>query len=199
MEPENIIVSFRAIGQMIKDLCPERAPQIKKMFMDNMGKLSKSPASAHKNSHCCYPGGVITHTINVIKIAEELREKYFPHVNSESLFVCSLLHYFGKIGDDECEYFLEQNDQYYNNQKGYLYKINDAIRFMTPQDRSLWWAQKYNIVLSKDEWCALRNYGGAFHRENYSYLSEMSDLEVVLAMAVQIATKQESNATRKSK
>lgn len=198
MNPETVVIYLKQLGKMAKQRCPSRYKPIQQFLKENAGLVGASPASAHKDSHCCFPGGLLIHTTNIIKIADKIHKEYFSDsdLTSDSVFFVALWCSMGHIGDGKSPYFEEQNDQYYNNKLGFKYKKNENLRFMLPQDRSLYWLHKYNIPVSEDEWCAIRNYGGSFHRENFSYTSAYSDLEYILMTSVLLATRTERNAKK---
>jgi len=197
MKPEIVIKLFKSLKDRVDELPKVKSKPINKFLSDNASKIAQAPASTHKDGHCCYAGGLLAHTMHVIKVAEEIRATYFPFVKKDDVFFCALFHYMGKIGDEKHVLYVEQNDQYYNNRLGFLYKENEKIDFALAQDRTLYLLAKYNIPVSKDEWYALRNYGGTFHRENYSYVKHFTDLATVLQLAVQISTRLERNAGKK--
>lgn len=198
MNPETVVMYLRQLMKMAQQRCPARAKQIEQFLKENAGLVGSAPASSHKDGHCCFPGGLLVHTVNIIKISDQIHKEYFSNssVTSDSVFFVAMWCSMGYVGMDKEPYFVDQNDQYYNNKLGYKYKKNDNLRFMLPQDRSLYWLNKYNIPVSEDEWCAIRNYAGPFHKENFSYTSAYSDLEYILMTSVLLATRTERNAQK---
>ncbi len=195
MDSVAVVKVLKKLKDMVDKNCGARTDQINKFLKDNASHICGSPASTHKDAHCCFPGGLLVHTVNVIETAEQLRKMYFPDLDKGSVFFVALMHYMGKASDGQHQIFIDQTDQYYS--KIYKYKLNEQARFALAQDRTLFLLHKYQIPATADEWYALRNYGGAFHRENYAYTNKMSDLEVVLSIAVQITTRMERNAGKK--
>lgn len=193
--PSTLIEHFKVLVRVAEEDCgKKRAPLLKKFLKERAQQIIRTPATTHKDSFGCFPGGLLLYTLNMLVVAEQLRQDYFKKVNQESIKFCTFFHYMGHLGDTpDQDLYLEQNDQYYNNRLGFLYKINDKVRFALPTDRLMFLLAQYSIPVSQDEWFALRNYGGAYHKENYAYTSKFTDLEVLVQTASLLTTRLMSN------
>jgi len=65
-------------------------------FMDQNGFFT-APASS--KFHCCYPGGLAQHSMNVYNVLKNNVDMYHVDVGSDSVIICSLLHDICKIKD----------------------------------------------------------------------------------------------------
>jgi len=59
--------------------------------------LFKAPAST--KYHLCIEGGLLIHSVNVVRLALELKEKLMPEKSEESVILCALFHDAHKVTD----------------------------------------------------------------------------------------------------
>lgn len=59
--------------------------------------LFRAPAST--KYHLCIEGGLLIHSVNVVKLALELKEKLMPDKSDESIILCALFHDAHKVTD----------------------------------------------------------------------------------------------------
>jgi hypothetical protein len=59
--------------------------------------LFRAPAST--KYHLCIEGGLLIHSVNVVKLALELKEKLMPDKSEESVILCALFHDAHKVTD----------------------------------------------------------------------------------------------------
>lgn len=71
-------------------------------------KLKRTPAG--KLWHHCYEGGLLVHTIAVVKIVESL-SKLYPHLNRDLVVAAALLHDIGKITEYETKGYIDYSDE----------------------------------------------------------------------------------------
>lgn len=75
---------------------PELKNLLKSFFCDNKFTAEFYKAPAAKIHHHNYVGGLLDHTVEVLKITETIHE-IFPEINKELLYAAALLHDIGKI------------------------------------------------------------------------------------------------------
>lgn len=73
-------------------------PGVKELaaYLEKHG-LFKAPAST--KYHLCIEGGLLIHSVNVVKLALELKEKLMPDKSEESIILCALFHDAHKVTD----------------------------------------------------------------------------------------------------
>ena len=114
-----------------------------------------APASTMKSLHNAFPGGLLDHIITTTKYAvdinlslpEELR------VDNDSLIKVCFLHQIGKT-------FLYKmcESEWHRTNQGKMYEFNDELTSMKVGERSAYYALKYGVELSEDEYQAIINY-----------------------------------------
>ena len=114
-----------------------------------------APASTMKSLHNAFPGGLLDHIITTTKYAvdinlslpEELR------VENDSLIKVCFLHQIGKT-------FLYKmcESEWHRTNQGKMYEFNDELTSMKVGERSAYYALKYGVELSEEEYQAIINY-----------------------------------------
>jgi len=164
-----------------------------KMIEDNSERYALCPASSNSKYFCCFPGGLTTHTLNVLKIMNKLNQKLDMGLSDKSIVMVSILHCFGKIGadrGDEPDYYLPTQENWKIN-KGQFYDVNQNILFMRPVQRSLYWAQAYEICLSPNEYVSILASDVSEERQYYNF--KVPKLGLVLEMAIRLALEEEKH------
>jgi len=114
-----------------------------------------APASTMKSLHNAFPGGLLDHIITTTKYAvdinltlpEELR------VENESLVKVCFIHQIGKT-------FLYKmcESEWHRVNQGKMYEFNDELTSMKVGERSAYYALRYGVELSENEYQAVINY-----------------------------------------
>lgn len=170
----------------------DRSENIMKMI-DHLGdRLLMCPASSRLSYHCAHPGGLIEHSLNVLRNTKKLVEVYELDIQSESMIIASLFHDLGKVGDLNEPYYIEQDSDWHREKLGQMYKINEEIQSMPNAERGLWLLQHFGVQLTLNEWIAIRSNDGSEAPENKPYGSmTIPNLALIIQHADQMATKQE--------
>ncbi len=106
--PEEMVKELMKINEDIKN------PYIKKLLSafltdgDFMRKFKQAPAA--KKLHQAYLGGLMEHTLNLVKMAEAMSEHY-PHVNRDLLLCGTILHDIGKMEELDYERSFDYSDR----------------------------------------------------------------------------------------
>jgi hypothetical protein len=140
--------------KVINLIDPKRRKSISKMMDEIAPKMFSCPASYRIDYNSCFPGGLVHHSLKVMKYMVRLAEglKYKDY-NKDSVVILSLFHGIGKIGDGVDDFYLP-NDDYWKS-RGYHYKINDKFNKISPHHLSLYLLQKYDIELTYEEYMAI--------------------------------------------
>ena len=120
--------------------------------------------------HPCSPGGLIVHSIEVVKLAFKMYKTLNVEeleVPKQSLVLASLFHDLGKIGTLEQSYYITQNDSWRRNKLGELYTINKELDdSLTHAQRSVRLLSQFGIELTNLEHDAILLHDGIFVTEN---------------------------------
>jgi len=92
---------------------------------------------------------------------------------AEEAIFSAMHHDLGKMGDLKQPYFLDE-DKEWRRERGYLYKHNSNLPFMTVQDRSLFLLQHFGIETTQNEFTAIRCHDGLFAEGNKPYFISYS-------------------------
>jgi hypothetical protein len=127
-----------------------------KGLLDFLGDdLTSAPASTMKSLHNAFPGGLIDHIILTTKYAVDINLSLPENlrVNNDSLIKVCFLHQIGKT----YLYKLCESEWHRNNQ-GKMYEFKDDLVSMRVGERSAYYALKYGVELSEEEYQSIINY-----------------------------------------
>ena len=119
-------------------------------------RLAVCPASSKTEYVGAFPGGLVFHSLNVLKIMKDMRKalELEDKVSTDSLIVLGLFHDIGKLGNEDNDYYLPQSSEYHRN-RGNPYEFNQDLLNIPVATRSLWWLNRFSIWLSENEIHAL--------------------------------------------
>ena len=175
------------------DMLPEeRKTKVKQMMEGKVGEAYfTAPASSREEFHSCYPGGLLVHSLNVVKYLLSISKSLCKERYEESQLVfVGLFHDLGKVGDGDNEYYVPNPSDWHRN-KGMLYEVNKACVHMPTSERGLYVLQKHGITLTPDEYLAIRLNDGQYDDTNKSYRMKEPELALLLHWADMWATKTE--------
>jgi len=149
--------------------------------------LILAPASTRTDYLGAYPGGLVKHSLNVLKFMSTLNQAYGSQLPSESLIVTGLFHDIGKCGDETGLYYLPKNSEWHNKQ-GIMYEINPAMIDIPVSLRSLFILQRHGIKLSRDEHYAISSIKDRVRStDNNLVVHNEPMLAIVLQQAIRVA------------
>jgi len=185
------------LNTLLKTFTGIKKEKIDKLMTDVGTVFCTAPASSRTEFHSCYPGGLLRHSLNVVKYLNRLVKGFCPgKYTEETLVMVGLFHDLGKTVDDDGNSIYVVNPSDWHREKlGALYEIPKHIRHMAICDRSLFILQKYGITLSEEEYLAIRLSEGQNVRENEGYRYRETDLAVLLATANTMAERAEKAST----
>lgn len=190
------IVENARLIEGIFDLFPEnRRALVQKMF-DVVGSIYFSaPASTKVEFHSCYPGGLAQHSLNVTKNLKKLAAAMCPgRWDDATLAFVGLFHDLGKVGDGLSPYYVAKESDWHRKQ-GILYEVNPECLYAPTSERGLYLLQKFGIMISHEEYCAIRLNDGQYAEENKPYRMKEPDLALLVHWADVWSTKQEKAGT----
>jgi hypothetical protein len=179
----------------------ERSPAAVQ-FVDILGeRLALAPASARVEYHLATPGGLVDHSLRVLRNAVNISKACSWNVSLESLIVSALFHDIGKcvhvVGGEFVDVYVPQDSSWHREKCGEMYKHNEKVPYMPVAQRSLWLMQKYGIPLSYEEWVTICIHDGFVLNENKPYCMKEPVLAHVVMTADYSATIQEKEWERR--
>lgn len=196
---EQMLTNFNSFTLLCSKVGDHRSGAVERM-LDEMGlRLSTAPASSRRDYHAAYPGGLVDHSLRVLRYALQLRKSVdlFEDIVDESIIFASLFHDIGKVGgpgpDGADYYIVEGNDWHRKN--GKYYNVNQDPQKMQNVDNSLLILLHYGIGVTQDEYLAIRLNDGAYADENKQYLMHEPRLAMLIHMADRLACETEKSST----
>lgn len=146
-----------------------------KLCDDLHDRFSVCPASTRREYIGCFTGGLVWHSLNVLKAMKNMRQAFGleEQVSSDSLIIMGLFHDLGKLGNKDNDYYLPQESDWHRN-KGMLFEINEDLSAVPVATRSLWWLNQYNIPLSEAEMHAISSLSKT-NTENLTFVPSLKD------------------------
>lgn len=190
LTPEQITENFEKYRSLCEKLGDRSEAAL--AMIDALGeRLALCPASARKDYHAAYPGGLVDHSLRVLTNALKLCKAFGWEIPKESMIIGALFHDLGKVGDHENDYYLPQDSDWHRDKIGEMYKHNRDIQYMTVPHRGVWLCQHFGLRLSQDEFLAIMLNDGQYAPENAPYKLKEPRLADVVHAADLISTKQE--------
>lgn len=154
-------------------------------------ELAAAPASSRRDFHNAFPGGLVDHSLRVMRNAAKYSHAMSIPVRRDSLIIATLFHDLGKVGDGDRPHYVPQQDQWRRDKLGELYAHNASIQHMSTGMRGLYVMQRYGVRLEQDEYLAICLNDGWVLPENKQYCLKEPALVHVVQTADYLATLQE--------
>lgn len=190
LSPEEIESNWKKFLSLLEKI-GDRAPAAIDMVNSLGERLALCPASAKKDYHNAFPGGLVDHSLRVLGNATRIASAFGWKIPKDSLIIACLFHDLGKVGDHLQDYYLPQTDGWRAEKLGEEYTYNKNVQYMTVPDRGVFLCQHFGLKLSQDEMLAIKLNDGQYAPENAPYKLKEPMLADVVHMADLISTKQE--------
>jgi hypothetical protein len=157
-----------------------RRSQLLEFYSKYSERIMLMPAAHKKEYHNAFPGGYVDHVLRVVDCALKLNDVWVAMgvddstYTKEELVFAALNHDLGKMGNEQHEAYIPQDDQWRRDKLGEDYKFNDRLEFMSVPDRSLHLLSSNGIPVSKNEWLAIKLHDGLYDDSNKPYLMSWS-------------------------
>ena len=167
---------LRLIGFIEDHISEPRKTKLIEFYEKYSERLMLMPAAHKKEYHNAFPGGYVEHVNRVIICALHLHELWAQmgaDINTytkEELVFSALNHDLGKMGDEENESYIPQDDKWRKEKLGEDYKFNDRIPFASVPDRGLYLLQSHGIQYTFNEMITIQTHDGLYDEANKKYL-----------------------------
>ena len=182
---EKVYNSYMKLVGLLED----RSAPVKHLVEQMGERFVMCPAFDRNERSTASPGGLMLHSINVVKSMKTTAEASRLDVPLTSIVMCGLVHEFGRLGDLSNSYYVEQASDWHR-ERGNLYTYNPDCVKMTHGHRTLWLLQHFGVSLSPQEWLAVSSLG-FFAEEQKFYAGYEGDLASLLSYSDRIVTAQE--------
>lgn len=137
---------------------PETRTTLNHLCDDVHDRFAVAPASTRIEYVGCFVGGLVWHSLNVLKAMKALRSSFDleKKISADSLIVLGLFHDIGKLGNEKNDYYLPQNSEWHRDKLGQMYEVNLEMTAIPIAIRSLWWLNQYNVKLNDNEIYAIQ-------------------------------------------
>jgi hypothetical protein len=182
---ENIEVYKKLVTDKVTE--PRRSALL--LLIDKVEEtLVIAPSSTRTEYHGAFPGGLVDHSIKVLKTMGALNKTYEANIDTESLVVVGLFHDIGKCGTVESPYYLPKLSDWHNKQ-GIMYEINPTLVNMPVSLRSLFLLQSFGVKLSSNEHYAISSVKDRSRTIEENVLTQNEPmLAVILQQAVRVVS-----------
>lgn len=145
-------------------------------------RLAECPASASTDLHNCVVGGLVDHSLRVLRNARRV-VKFSPQIcqglDPKAVTLACLLHDIGKLGTTTEERFVLNVDSY-KQRRGWLYQYNPVCPVMPIPFASLALLMEHGILLPAE---VIRAFAEIESIQKSGHLYELSPLAFVLQTA----------------
>lgn len=159
-------------------------------YMDENG-FFEAPCSGQY--HLAKEGGLAEHSLNVLEIADHLRQTLFPTLNVESLIIVCLLHDIGKMGQYGKPGYVPnmikdgrptkaEPEQKYKQSADKPYKTNPELLYLDHEVRSVATISRF-IDLTEEEQQAILWHNGLYGSFKYQIQGKETPLYMILHFA----------------
>ena len=185
------------LGLVTEKLPAELSKPLTELCESNAERLITAPASSNAKYVGAFPGGLVWHSLNVLKNMKILRKSYDldgDTIPVHDMIVAALFHDVGKVGTEEEDYYTGAKSKWHAD-NGFVFQINPDLATVSVSTLSLWWLNKHHVPLSLDTVAAINSLGNM--SQMYSQdLYDVSPITLILQQSVRAACVLNKNAER---
>ena len=139
-------------------------------------RIMLMPAAHKKEYHNSFPGGYVEHVNRVVRCALKQAKLWSEEgadmstFTTEELVFSAINHDLGKMGDENEESYIPQDDKWRREKLGEDYKFNTRVPFASVPDRGLFMLQSHGIQYTFNEMVAIQTHDGLYDVANEKYL-----------------------------
>ena len=164
------------IGYINEHISSPRKEKLLDFYKKFEDRLVLMPAAHKKEYHNSFPGGYIDHVNRVIECSLKVNSVWSEMgvdkttYTIEELVFSSINHDLGKMGDEEHDSYIPQNDKWRRDKLGEDYKFNEKVPFASVPDRSLFLLQSHGVQYTFNEMITIQTHDGLYDEANKKYL-----------------------------
>lgn len=193
LSEEELEKNINIYTMLVESMDDSRQDKIRSM-MEEIGEIYfTAPASSRVDFHGCFPGGLLAHSLNVVRNLKKISSLVSGKYDDKTLAFVGLFHDLGKAGDGVEPYYI-QNENEYGKKRGFLYEINKKCQIESTEDRTLFLLQNFGFRLSTDEYLSIRLSDGQYIEANKIYSMKESKLSLLLHWADRWTCEQEKDS-----
>lgn len=188
LEQENkMINNWEVFSGLIDKLSPEASKPLGEFVSHFHERIIPCPASTNINYVGAFTGGLVWHSLNVLKNMKELVKLYDIKASVDELIIVGLFHDIGKIGatTDE-DYYLSAKSQWHAD-NGLPFQINPTYQNATVASLSLSLLNQYKVPLTYKMIEAINSTTRMSLQANANMFT-LSPLSMVLQQGIQAAS-----------
>lgn len=185
-ELQQAIANIETFKKLVKDkIVNGRSAKLLKLIDAVEETLITAPASTRIEYQGAFPGGLVDHSIRVVKTMVALNKAYETNLTADEIVLTGLFHDIGKVGNGKNDYYLPKNSEWHRKQ-GINFEINPDLIEMPVCQRSLFLLQKFEVILTENEHFAIAS---VRDRVRYGEESVPGSNEPLLALVLQQAVR----------
>jgi hypothetical protein len=192
LTPEQITENYEEYVSLLKKTGDHRQQQIDNLLSCFEERLALCPASHCIENHGCFPGGLVQHSLRVLKMCNRLAQASGFKLDKQSMIFACLFHDLGKVGDTQEDHYITQTNDWWR-QKGNLYEINPKLQWMNHEHRSIYNLQHFNVPMTSDEFLAIMLHNGLIKDANKEYMFKEPILAILVHQADLLAVRSEKS------
>ena len=153
------------------------------LLREQAERILVCPASTKTTHIGAFPGGLVIHSLSVLRIMKEMNKVNGTNCSVDDMIVTALFHDIGKIGSSTEDYYLAQKSDWHKD-RGILFEINPKLGNVPIVARSIWWLNNYNVNLNENVLEALFSLYSSAVNNRISELYNVSNLSLLLQNSV---------------
>ncbi len=190
---ENIETFKRLVSDKVSDV--DRKTALLSLVDGLEETLILAPASTRTDFQGAFAGGLVDHSLKVLKTMSALNRAYEANIGTESLVIAGLFHDIGKCGAEGRPYYLPKSSEWHNKQ-GIMYEVNPDLINMPVSLRSLFILQNAGVRLTSDEHYAISTVKDRVRSTDENlFIANEPMLAVVLQQAIRVVSLKGSGRT----
>ena len=164
------------IGYINEHISSPRKEKLLDFYKKFEDRLVLMPAAHKKEYHNSFPGGYIDHVNRVIEGSLKVNSVWSEMgvdkttYTIEELVFSAINHDLGKMGDEEHDSYIPQDDKWRRDKLGEDYKFNEKVPFASVPDRSLFLLQSHGVQYTFNEMITIQTHDGLYDEANKKYL-----------------------------
>ena len=176
LTPQQLLDNWNEHLNYVNLFSDDRKEKVLDFYKKYQDRLVILPASHKKEYHNAFPGGYIEHVNRVIKQSIALYRLWsdagcdVSGFSKEELIFSAMFHDLGKLGDENHDSYIPQDDKWRRDNLGEQYKFNTKLAFASVPDRGLYLLQSHDIKYSFNEMVTIQIHDGLYDEANKKYL-----------------------------